>query len=542
MKIYTVGGAVRDRLLGRPVVDRDYVVVGATPDEMVALGYQPVGKDFPVFLHPQTHAEYALARTERKSGHGYKGFTVYAAPDVTLEEDLRRRDLTINAMAEDEAGALVDPYGGQRDLAAKTFRHVSAAFAEDPVRILRVARFAARFPDFAVAAETSALMRQIVDSGEVDALVPERVWQEVARGLMEAQPSRMFRVLRDCGALARLFPEIDRLFGVPQPPEHHPEVDTGVHVMLVIDWAARQGLGLPVRFAALTHDLGKGVTPPELWPKHPGHEAKSVEGVRALSERIRVPADCRDLAVAVARDHGHVHRALELRPGTLVELLERVDAFRRPDRFEEFLQACECDFRGRPGYEDKPYPAPDYLRQALQAAQAIDAAEVARNADPARIREAIFQARAQSVAAWHDRAERSWEHFPHQADMGVRGIGPTLAAAFEQAALAMTAVVADPASVMAREAVDIRCEAPDAELLLADWLNALILEMAARHMLFSRFEVHLDGPRLHATAWGEAVDSLKHQPAVEIKGATYTGLKVGRNESGQWLAQCVVDV
>jgi len=349
-------------------------------------------------------------------------------------------------------------------------------------------------------------------------------------------------VLRDCGALARLFPEIDRLFGVPQPPEHHPEVDTGDHVMRVIDWAARQGLSLPVRFAALTHDLGKGVTPPELWPRHNGHEAKSVELVRALSERIRVPADCRDLAVAVARDHGHVHRALELRPGTLVELLERVDAFRRPDRFEEFLQACECDFRGRPGYEDKPYPAPDYLRQALQAAQAIEAAEVARNADPARIREAIFQARAQSVAVWRDRRDRSWEHFPHQADMGVRGIGPTLAAAFEQAALAMTAVVTDPASVMASEAVDIRCEAPDQELLLVDWLNALILEMAARHLLFSRFEVHLDGQRLHATAWGEAVDLQKHQPAVEIKGATYTELKVGRNESGQWLAQCVVDV
>ncbi|MGB9130412.1 MAG: multifunctional CCA addition/repair protein [Thiobacillus sp.] len=403
MKTYIVGGAVRDRLLGLAVADRDYVVVGATPDEMVALGYQPVGKDFPVFLHPHTHEEYALARTERKSGHGYKGFKVYATPEVTLEEDLLRRDLTINAIAEDETGALIDPYGGQRDLAAKIFRHVSAAFAEDPVRILRVARFAARFTDFAVAAETNALMRQMVDSGEVDALVPERVWQEIARGLMEAQPSRMFQVLRDCGALARLFPEIDRLFGVPQPPEHHPEVDTGVHIMLVIDWAARQGLSLPVRFAALTHDLGKGATPPECWPKHHGHEAKSVELVRALSERIRVPAECRDLAVAVARDHGHVHRAQELRPGTVVELLERVDAFRRPDRFEEFLQACECDFRGRPGYPDKPFPEPDYLRQALQAALAIDAAGVARSADPARIREAIFQARAAAVAAWRDR-------------------------------------------------------------------------------------------------------------------------------------------
>ncbi len=408
MKTYIVGGAVRDRLLGLPVADRDHVVVGATPDEMVALGYQPVGKDFPVFLHPTTHEEYALARTERKSGHGYKGFTVYAAPEITLEEDLRRRDLTVNAIAEDEAGALVDPYGGQRDLAARVFRHVSEAFAEDPLRILRVARFAARFHDFSVAPETRALMRQMVDSGEVDALVPERVWQEVARGLMEAQPSRMFGVLRDCGALARLFPEIDRLFGVPQPPQHHPEIDTGVHVMLVVDWAARQGMSLPVRFAALTHDLGKGVTPAELWPKHHGHEARSVELVRALSERIRVPAECRDLAVAVARDHGNVHRALDLRPGTLVELLERVDAFRRPDRFEAFLQACECDFRGRPGYEEKPFDEPGHLRQALQAAQAIDAAAVARSAAPARIREAIFQARVQAVAAW--RARRAELH------------------------------------------------------------------------------------------------------------------------------------
>jgi tRNA nucleotidyltransferase (CCA-adding enzyme) len=402
MKIYTVGGAVRDQLLGLPVADRDYVVVGAAPDDMVALGYQPVGKDFPVFLHPRTHEEYALARTERKSGHGYKGFKVYAAPDVTLEEDLRRRDLTINAIAQDADGALIDPYGGQRDLAARVFRHVSEAFAEDPVRILRVARFAARFTDFSVAPETSALMRRMVDSGEIDALVPERVWQEVARGLMEAQPSRMLQVLRECGALARLFPEIDCLFGVPQPPQHHPEIDTGVHTLRVIDWAARQGFSLPLRFAALTHDLGKGVTPTELWPRHHGHEAKGAERVRALSERIRVPADCRDLAVAVARDHGNVHRALELRPATVVELLERVDAFRRPERFEDFLLACECDFRGRPGYETRAFPEPDHLRQALQAAQAIDAAEVARNADPARIREAIFQARTAAVAAWRD--------------------------------------------------------------------------------------------------------------------------------------------
>ncbi|MBU2641560.1 MAG: multifunctional CCA addition/repair protein [Thiobacillus sp.] len=400
MKSYVVGGAVRDRLLGLPVADRDYVVVGATPEQMVALGYQPVGKDFPVFLHPGTHAEYALARTERKSGAGYKGFTVHASPDVTLEEDLSRRDLTINAIAEDSDGALIDPYGGQRDLAARTFRHVSEAFAEDPVRILRVARFAARFTAFTVAAETNALMRQMVDNGEVDALVPERVWQEIARGLMEAQPSRMFRVLRDCGALARLFPEIDRLFGVPQPPAHHPEIDTGVHVMLVVDWAAQQGFSLPVRFAALTHDLGKGVTPPELWPKHHGHEAKSVDLVRALCERIRVPADCRDLAVAVARDHGNAHRALELRAATVVELLERVDAFRRPDRFTEFLQACECDFRGRPGYGTRDFPAPDFLAQALAVARAVDAGAVARASAPDKVRETVFRARAAAVDAW----------------------------------------------------------------------------------------------------------------------------------------------
>jgi tRNA nucleotidyltransferase (CCA-adding enzyme) len=404
MKTYVVGGAVRDRLLGLPVADRDHVVVGATPDDMVALGYQPVGKDFPVFLHPRTHEEYALARTERKSGRGYKGFVVYAAPEVTLEEDLIRRDLTINAMAEDEAGGLVDPYGGQRDLAARTFRHVSAAFAEDPVRILRVARFAARFVDFDVAPETRDLMRQMVAAGEVDALVPERVWQEVARGLIEAKPSRMFRVLRDCGALAKLLPEVDCLFGVPQPPEHHPEIDTGVHVMLVVDWAAAQGFDLPVRFAALTHDLGKGVTPPEFWPRHHGHEAKSVALVRALCERLRVPAECRELATAVARDHGNAHRALELRPATLLELLERVDALRRPARFEQFVQACECDFRGRPGHEARAYPPAEYLRQALAIVQGVDAGALAARVEPARIRETVFRARADALADWKARS------------------------------------------------------------------------------------------------------------------------------------------
>jgi tRNA nucleotidyltransferase (CCA-adding enzyme) len=405
MKTYIVGGAVRDRLLGLPVMDRDYVVVGATPEEMVAQGFTPVGRDFPVFLHPASHAEYALARTERKSGAGYRGFTVHASPDVTLEEDLLRRDLTINAMAEDSANgdagnALIDPYGGQRDLAARVLRHVSAAFAEDPVRILRVARFAARFTDFTVAPETAVLMRQMVDAGEVDALVPERVWQELARGLMETQPSRMFHVLRDCGALARVLPEVDRLFGVPQPPEHHPEVDTGVHVMLVVDWAARQQYSLPVRFAALTHDLGKGATPPQFWPKHHGHEAKSVELVRTLAERLRVPADCRDLALAVARDHGNAHRAPELRAATVVELLERIDAFRRPERFAEFLQACECDFRGRPGYESRDFPAPAYLMRAFTVARAVDAGAVARAAAPDTIRRAVFRARAAAIEAW----------------------------------------------------------------------------------------------------------------------------------------------
>ena len=400
MKIYTVGGAVRDALLGLPVVDRDYVVVGATPDQMTALGYQPVGQDFPVFLHPQTHEEYALARTERKSGSGYKGFTVHAAPEVTLEEDLQRRDLTINAIAQDAEGNLIDPFGGQADLKTKIFRHVGAAFSEDPVRILRVARFAARFHDFCVAPETLALMQQMVAAGEVDALVAERVWQELSRGLMEAHPSRMFQVLRECGALARLFPEIDCLFGVPQPPQHHPEIDTGVHTMLVVDWAAHQGYSVAVRFAALCHDLGKGTTPPTLWPRHPGHEGKSVDLVRTLSERIRVPADCRDLAIVVARDHGNVHRALELRPATVIELLERVDAFRRPQRFEAFLQACECDFHGRPGWEAKTYPQSAYLKQAFQAALAIDAAEVARNTPPAGIKEAINKARETAVTVW----------------------------------------------------------------------------------------------------------------------------------------------
>jgi len=313
---------------------------------------------------------------------------------------LQRRDLTINAIAQDEAGNLIDPYHGQADLNSKIFRHVSDSFIEDPVRILRVARLAARFTEFTIAPETHALIQRMVANGEVDALVPERVWQELARGLMEARPSRMFDVLRACGALARLFPEIDCLFGVPQPAQYHPEIDTGVHVMRVVDWAAQQGHSLPVRFAALCHDLGKGVTPPELWPKHHGHEAKSVDLVRRLSARVRVPADCRDLAIIVARDHGNVHRAQELRPTTIVELFERVDALRRPQRFAEMLQACECDFHGRPGWEDKPYPQAEYLSEALKTVQRVDAAEVARTADPNRIKEKLHHARVAAVDAW----------------------------------------------------------------------------------------------------------------------------------------------
>ncbi len=396
---YVVGGAVRDDLLGLPVQDRDHVVVGATPEEMIALGFQPVGKDFPVFLHPRTREEYALARTERKTARGYKGFVVHAAPDVTLEQDLLRRDLTINAMALTEDGRLIDPHGGRADLEARVFRHVSDAFAEDPVRILRLARFAARFPDFRVAPETLALMRAMVADGEVDALVAERVWQELSRGLMAATPSRMFAVLRECGALARLLPEIDVLFGVPQPPLHHPEIDTGEHVMRVIDEAARQGLDLPARVAALLHDLGKGVTPAEFWPKHHGHEGRGVALVKAVCERLRAPLDCRDLAVIVARDHGNVHRALELRPATLLELLERLDALRRPDRFEDALAACAADYHGREGYRERPYPQADHLRAALAAARAVDAGGIAREVAANAIPTAIRRARIAAISA-----------------------------------------------------------------------------------------------------------------------------------------------
>ncbi|WP_318013821.1 multifunctional CCA addition/repair protein [Paucibacter sp. DJ2R-2] len=380
MKSYLVGGAVRDALLGWPVKDRDWVVVGADPAAMRAAGYQAVGRDFPVFLHPETHEEYALARTERKTAPGYHGFAFHASPDVTLEQDLARRDLTINAMAQDASGQIIDPYGGQRDLAARVLRHVSPAFAEDPVRILRLARFAARFEGFTVAPETLALMRAMVAAGEVDALVAERVWQEFAKGLMEAQPARMIEVLRDCGALARLAPELEALFGVPQPPAHHPEVDTGIHVLMVLQQCARQQAPLTVRYASLCHDLGKGLTPADVLPRHIGHESRSLPLVRRLSERWRVPSDCRELAELVAREHTHVHQSESFSPEARLRLMERCDAWRRPERFEQMLWACECDARGRLGLEDRPYPQRERLLQDLRAVQAVDLAAVSAQA------------------------------------------------------------------------------------------------------------------------------------------------------------------
>ena len=408
MKIYMVGGAVRDRLLGRPLHDTDWVVVGATPEEMAAQGYTPVGRDFPVFLHPNTHEEYALARTERKSGHGYRGFVVHTAPDVTLEEDLARRDLTINAIAApaqwERLEELFDPYNGQTDLQAKVLRHVTDAFREDPVRILRVARFAARFTDFSVAPETMQLMREMVQHGEADHLVAERVWQELSRGLMEAQPSRMFAVLRECGALAVVLPELDRLWGVPQRAEYHPEVDTGVHVMLVLDMAARLAAPLAVRFACLVHDLGKGTTPQDVLPRHIGHEQRSSRLLQAVAERLRVPVDCRELADVVAREHGNIHRSGELNAAAVLRLLERCDAIRKPARFAEALLACECDARGRTGFENTAYPQRQRLQAALDAALAVDTAPVAQAAAQRGLKgkaigDAVAQAREQAVAA-----------------------------------------------------------------------------------------------------------------------------------------------
>jgi tRNA nucleotidyltransferase (CCA-adding enzyme) len=404
MQVFEVGGAVRDALLGLPVHDRDWVVVGASPQALIDAGYLPVGRDFPVFLHPQTREEYALARTERKTAPGYHGFSVHAAPEVTLEEDLARRDLSINAIARREDGELIDPFGGQRDLQARVLRHVTEAFREDPVRILRLARFAARFPDFSVAPETQALMRAMVADGEVDALVAERVWQELARGLMATRPSRMLEVLRECGALAKLLAEVDRLWGVPQRAEYHPEVDTGAHLLLVLDMAARLQAPLTVRFACLVHDLGKGTTPPQEWPRHIGHEARSVRLLQGLAQRLRVPVDCRELAEVVAREHGNIHRSGEFGAAALVRLLERCDAFRKPARFGEVLLACECDARGRGGLSESAYPQRPRLLAALEAAQSVDTARVsaealAQGAKGQAIGERIHAARVAAVEA-----------------------------------------------------------------------------------------------------------------------------------------------
>ena len=403
MKTYLVGGAVRDGLLGITGADRDWVVVGSTPEAMAAQGFTPVGKDFPVFLHPQTHEEYALARTERKTAPGYKGFVVHASPEVRLEEDLARRDLSINAIAQAEDGTLIDPYGGQHDLQHKVLRHVTEAFREDPVRILRVARFAARFPEFKVAEQTLALMQDMVGAGEVDALVSERVWQELSKGLMSAKPSRMLQVLRDCGALKILLPEVDRLYGVPQPPEHHPEIDTGVHLEMVLDETARVHAPLEVRFAALCHDLGKGTTAKELLPRHIGHEQRSVTLLRKLCERLRVPVPCRELAEVVAREHGHLHGAMSFGAEALLRLLIRCDAIRRPERFALALQACECDARGRLGLQQRDYPQSAHLQTMLNAALSVDTANMSALAmqqglSGMEVGQRIEQARVKAIA------------------------------------------------------------------------------------------------------------------------------------------------
>ncbi|NEX20221.1 multifunctional CCA addition/repair protein [Thiorhodococcus mannitoliphagus] len=387
LETYLVGGAVRDQLLGRRVRERDYVVIGATAEAMLSRGFLQVGKDFPVFLHPETKDEYALARTERKTAPGYHGFQVHAEPDVTLEQDLLRRDLTINALALDTDGSVIDPYGGLADLEARVLRHVSPAFGEDPVRILRLARFAARYADldFRVADETLALMRTMVGAGEVDALVAERVWQEMSRALMEDRPSRFFEVLRECGALARLLPELERLWGVPQPEQWHPEIDTGVHVMMVVDMAASLSEDLEVRFAALCHDLGKGTTPADILPRHHGHEERGLGLVEAVCERFKIPSRCRELARITAGSHGLVHKVEELRAATILDLLERTDAIRRPTRFAQMLTACEADYRGRSGYEGRPYPQAERLQQLLSAVAALDVGAIARATSERRL-------------------------------------------------------------------------------------------------------------------------------------------------------------
>jgi tRNA nucleotidyltransferase (CCA-adding enzyme) len=403
MQIYKVGGAVRDRLLGREVTDHDHVVVGASAERMLELGYRPVGADFPVFLHPKTGEEYALARTERKSGQGYGGFTFYASPDVTLEQDLIRRDLTINAMAEDDEGNITDPYHGQNDLDARILRHVSAAFAEDPLRVLRVARFAARFASlgFTVAPETLELMRQLSASGELLALTPERSWKEISRALLEDNPQVFIQVLRDCGALQQLLPEVDALFGVPQPPAHHPEIDSGVHTLSVLEQAALFAQPLTVRWACLLHDLGKGTTPESEWPRHIAHEHRGLKLIKAVNERFKVPKDCQELALLVGQYHTHGHRALELKPSTLLELLQSFDVYRRPQRFEEFVMACEMDARGRLGLEQRSYPQADYLRGAAAAARSVAVQPlVAQGFTGQALGEAIKRERLEALKAY----------------------------------------------------------------------------------------------------------------------------------------------
>ncbi len=408
MKTYLVGGAVRDKLLGLPIKERDYVVVGATPEQMLAQGFKPVGKDFPVFLHPQTKAEHALARTERKSGRGYHGFTFCTGADVSLESDLMRRDLSINAMAEDERGALVDPYGGRRDLERRVLRHVSPAFAEDPLRVLRVARFYARFRPlgFRVAPETLELLRTLVTSGEIDELVAERVWQETSRALLERDPAAYFELLRECGALEKLFPELYAQFGVPQPEKHHPEVDAGLHTLLALTEAAKREAPLVVRYAVLCHDYGKGATPRHVLPHHYGHEANGVKLVEQCSARLKVPSECRELAVLTCRYHLHTHIARDLRASTLLELFEALDAFRRPERFEQFLLACECDARGRTGLAEREYPQPDYLRGALAAAQAVSVQNIlAAGLSGEAVGRALREQRLQALSQWRDKGK-----------------------------------------------------------------------------------------------------------------------------------------
>lgn len=400
LTVYSVGGAVRDELLKMPVKDRDYVVVGSSVDEMLKRGFQAVGKDFPVFLHPKTHEEYALARTERKISKGYKGFTVHAESDVTLEADLARRDFTINAIAKAADGQLIDPFNGQADIQKKIIRHVGKAFVEDPVRILRAARFSARFVDFAIAPETMQLMQKMVADGEVDALVQERVWQELAKGLMEKQPSRMFDVLQRCGALQRLIPELACLWGVPQPAQYHPEIDTGIHVMMAVDYAAKQQFSLPVRYAVLMHDLGKGTTPKEVLPRHIGHDIRGAKLVTEVSQRLRAPNDCHALAYMVAKFHIKAHQVLVMKAETLLNFLIDLDAIRQPERFEYFLQACEADSRGRLGLENTALPEADVIRKALKAATQINAGDIAKQyAEPEHIKQAIYQARLALVKA-----------------------------------------------------------------------------------------------------------------------------------------------